>query len=110
MNNDIKVVEIEEHEDGSATLQVECDPETFAEIFNYGFVQLIRNGIEATTPPLYRTLEKEERAKIGKHLRDHYDEVYADIRNFNDEERNRARERAEKNKDSSVDTDNNKLE
>ena len=25
--NDIKVTEITEHEDGSATLQVECDPE-----------------------------------------------------------------------------------
>lgn len=110
MNNEIKVVEIEEHDDGSATLQVECSPETFAEIFNYGFVQLVRNGIEATTPPLYRTLEKEERAKIGKHLRDHYDEVYSEIRNFNDEERNRAKERAEKNSVSPVDSGKTKLD
>ena len=27
--SEIKVTDIEEHEDGSATLQVECDPETF---------------------------------------------------------------------------------
>ena len=110
MNNEIKVVEIEEHDDGSATLQIECSPETFAEIFNYGFVQLVRNGIEATTPPLYRTLEKEERAKIGKHLRDHYDEVYSEISNFNDEERNRAKERAEKNSVSPVDSGKTKLD
>ncbi len=42
----IKITEIEEHEDGSATLQVECDPETFAAIFNAGFIALIRAGLE----------------------------------------------------------------
>jgi hypothetical protein len=42
----IKVTDIEEHEDGSATLQVECDPETFAAIFNVGFIALIRAGLE----------------------------------------------------------------
>lgn len=41
----IKVVEIEEHDDGSATLQVECDPETFAAIFNVGFVTLVKEGL-----------------------------------------------------------------
>jgi len=47
MKNDIvKIIEIEEHEDGSATLQVECDPETFAAIFNAGFIALIRAGLE----------------------------------------------------------------
>ena len=47
MKNDIvKITEIEEHEDGSATLQVECDPETFAAIFNVGFVTLIKAGLE----------------------------------------------------------------
>ena len=45
--SEIKVTDIEEHEDGSATLQVECDPETFAAIFNacfcflYNFVLVI---------------------------------------------------------------------
>ena len=43
----IKVTEIEEHEDGSATLQVECDPETFAAIFNEGFIALVKAGLES---------------------------------------------------------------
>ena len=42
----IKITEIEEHEDGSATLQVECDPETFMAIFDVGFVTLIKAGLE----------------------------------------------------------------
>jgi hypothetical protein len=44
--SEIKITEIEEHEDGSATLQVECDPETFAAIFDVGFVTLIKAGLE----------------------------------------------------------------
>jgi len=47
VNKPIKITDIEEHEDGSATVQVECDAETFAAIFNAGFVSLIRNGIAA---------------------------------------------------------------
>ena len=44
--SEVKIVEIEEHEDGSATLQVECDPETFMAIFNVGFVSLVKAGLE----------------------------------------------------------------
>jgi hypothetical protein len=44
--SEIKVTEVEEHEDGSATLQVECDPETFATIFNVGFVKLVEAGLD----------------------------------------------------------------
>lgn len=44
--NDIKVTDVEEHRDGSATLQVECAPEIFAAIFNVGFVALIKRGLE----------------------------------------------------------------
>lgn len=74
MNNDIKVTEIEEHEDGSATLQVECDPETFRLVFNYGFVELIKNGIaKAANDPTYiRPMSEDEigrateRAKFNK--------------------------------------------
>ena len=44
--SEVKILEIEEHEDGSATLQVECDPQTFASIFNVGFVALVRAGLE----------------------------------------------------------------
>ena len=46
MNDIIKITEIDEHEDGSATLQVECDPETFAAIFNAGFIALVKAGLE----------------------------------------------------------------
>ena len=44
--SEIKVTDVEEHRDGSATLQVECDPEIFAAIFNVGFVTLVKRGLE----------------------------------------------------------------
>ena len=47
INKEIKITEVEEHEDGSATLELELDPETYAAIFNVGFVSLIRKGIES---------------------------------------------------------------
>ena len=47
MNNDIKITDIKEHEDGSATLQLELDPETFSAIFNVGFVHLVMKGLES---------------------------------------------------------------
>ena len=40
----VKITEITEHEDGSATLQVECDPEPFAAIFDVGCVLRIETG------------------------------------------------------------------
>ena len=46
MSDIIKVTDIEEHEDGGATLQVECDPKTFAAIFNVGFIELVKRGLE----------------------------------------------------------------
>ena len=49
MMSEIKVTEIEEHEDGSATLQVECDPETFMAIFNVGFIALVKAGLDKET-------------------------------------------------------------
>jgi len=45
MMSEVKITEITEHGDGSATLQVECDPETFMAIFNVGFVSLIKTGL-----------------------------------------------------------------
>ena len=42
----IKITDIEAHEDGSATLQVECDPETFMAIFDVGFVTLVKAGLD----------------------------------------------------------------
>ena len=47
MNDIVKITEVKEHEDGSATLQVECDPETFAAIFNAGFIALVKAGLES---------------------------------------------------------------
>ena len=44
--SEVKITEVEEHEDGSATLQVECDPKTFMAIFNVGFVALVKAGLE----------------------------------------------------------------
>jgi len=46
MSGEIKITDIEEHEDGSATLQVECSPETFMAIFDLGFVTLVKAGLE----------------------------------------------------------------
>ena len=46
MNNDIKIETIEEHEDGSATLTLDMNAETYHKIFEYGFVQLIMKGME----------------------------------------------------------------
>ena len=47
MNDTIKITDIDEHEDGSATVQLDLDPDTYAAIFNVGFVQLIMKGIES---------------------------------------------------------------
>ncbi len=47
MSDEVKIISIEDHEDGSATLQVECDSETFMAIFNVGFVTLVKAGLES---------------------------------------------------------------
>ena len=49
MNDTIKITDIEDHEDGSATLQLDLDPETYAAIFNVGFIYLIQKGINNDT-------------------------------------------------------------
>tara|TARA_R110000765_G_scaffold239077_1_gene341696 strand:- start:47 stop:226 length:180 start_codon:yes stop_codon:yes gene_type:complete len=58
MSSDIKVTEIEEHEDGSATMQLELDPETYAALFNVGFVYSIRKGIEQANPYLEKEVQE----------------------------------------------------
>ena len=45
-NNDIHIAEIINNKDGSATVTVECSPETYNLIFNYGFVALLMKGME----------------------------------------------------------------
>ena len=47
MNDTIKITDIDEHEDGSATVQLDLDPDTYAAIFNVGFVHLIMKGMES---------------------------------------------------------------
>ena len=42
----IKVLEITENEDGSALVELEMDPDTYAKIFNAGFIHLIEKGLE----------------------------------------------------------------
>ena len=42
----IEVVSMEEHEDGSATLQVDMDEETKDLLINVGFETLIRKALE----------------------------------------------------------------
>ena len=49
MSSDIKITNIEDHEDGSATMQLDLDPETYAAIFNVGFIYLIQKGIDNDT-------------------------------------------------------------
>ena len=47
MSDKIEVVDIIEHDDGSATVKVDMAPEVFSKIFNVGFVALILKGIES---------------------------------------------------------------
>ena len=48
-NNDIRIAEIINNDDGSATVTVECSQETYNQVFSYGFVALLMKGIEADT-------------------------------------------------------------
>ena len=47
MNNLIKVETITDHDDGSATLTLDMDAETYQKIFEYGFIKLVMKGIES---------------------------------------------------------------
>ena len=47
MSNDIKITNIVEHEDGSATVELDLDPEVYGKIFSFGFVRLLERGIES---------------------------------------------------------------
>ena len=42
----IKITEIEDNKDGSASVTLDMEPETYHKIFEYGFLQLIKKGIE----------------------------------------------------------------
>jgi hypothetical protein len=47
MSNDIKVTGIVDHEDGTATVTLNLSPETYQKIFEYGFIELIKKGMES---------------------------------------------------------------
>ena len=42
----ITVADIEDNEDGSARVTLDMDAETYHKIFEYGFVQLVKKGLE----------------------------------------------------------------
>ena len=46
MNDAIKIIEITDNEDGSALVDLEMDADTYAKIFNAGFIHLIKKGLE----------------------------------------------------------------
>ena len=41
----IKITEIQDNEDGSARVILDMDAETYHDIFEYGFIQLIKNSL-----------------------------------------------------------------
>jgi hypothetical protein len=47
MTDLIKVETITDHEDGTATVTLNLSPETYQKIFEYGFIELIKKGIES---------------------------------------------------------------
>ena len=50
MNDLIKIETITDNEDGSATLTLDLDAETYHKILEYGFVKLIMKGMEVDVP------------------------------------------------------------
>jgi hypothetical protein len=46
MNDAIKIVEITDNEDGSASVQLEMDSDTYHKVFSAGFIHLIENGLK----------------------------------------------------------------
>ncbi len=46
MNDLIKIETITDNEDGTATLTLDLSAETYHKIFEYGFVKLIKKGME----------------------------------------------------------------
>lgn len=46
MKDVIKIVEITDNEDGSASVQLEMDSDTYHKVFNAGFIHLIKEGLK----------------------------------------------------------------
>tara|TARA_R110000803_G_scaffold99566_5_gene167674 strand:- start:1132 stop:1326 length:195 start_codon:yes stop_codon:yes gene_type:complete len=47
MDSKITVTDIEDNEDGSAKVTLDLDAETYHKIFEYGFIQLVKKGVES---------------------------------------------------------------
>ena len=47
--NDIYIADIINNDDGSANVTIECSPETYNKIFEFGFIALLMKGIEVDT-------------------------------------------------------------
>jgi hypothetical protein len=45
-SNEVKVIEITEHEDGSATLSLDMSKELYAFFFEHGFRQVLTRALE----------------------------------------------------------------
>lgn len=43
---EISVLSIEEHDDGSATCNIDMDEETKTFLINLGFIQILKNGMK----------------------------------------------------------------
>ena len=42
----IKILKVVDQDDGSAKVEFDVDAKTYHEIFEYGFIELLRKGIE----------------------------------------------------------------
>ena len=62
----IEITEIEEHDDGSATLQVDCDAETFGAIFSLGFVTAVKAGLDKEREMIRPMTDDERKRSIER--------------------------------------------
>lgn len=46
MDDKIKIVEITDNEDGSASVRLDMNPSTYHKVFNAGFIHLIEEGLK----------------------------------------------------------------
>ena len=46
MKDKIKIIEITDNEDGSASVQLDMDASTYHKVFNAGFIHLIEEGLK----------------------------------------------------------------
>lgn len=47
----IKILKVVDNEDGSAKVEFDCDEKTYHQIFEHGFIALLKKGIESEEDP-----------------------------------------------------------